>query len=284
MTAKSRQSAPPNKVESTEIIMESTPKYRVKQWQKRLLVGVPTTGSIRMEWAAAKYGMVVPANYSKVDMTQYLTSAIPLRYTIADAQNMIVNHAVTQGYEWLLLIEDDTMPPPDAYLRFNKYMRENKYPLVSGMYFTKSTFAEPMMYRGRGNSYYAKWKLGDLVFCDGVPTGMLLLNVKFLEQIYNDSEEYITTGQKLRRVFDTPVRSWFNEERGAQEAYVGTSDLDFCQRVIDQDYLKKLYPKLYEKQYPFPVDTNIACMHITPDGQQWPMEGIKGWCEKNGNL
>lgn len=268
-----------------KMIIDSSPKYKVTQYQKRLLVGTATTGAIRMEWAQARYGCIIPANWSKVDMMQYVNGFIPLRYSVADAQNLIVQKAVQDNYEWLMLIEHDTMPPADAMIRFNSYMRSMKYPVVSGLYFTRSDPAEPMIYRGRGGSYYTDWKLGDLVFCDGVPTGMLLINMKLMKAIYDDSPEYNAGGIECRRVFDTPVKTWYNEETGAQEALIGTSDLDWCARIIEGNYLEKTgWKALAKKRYPFLIDSAINCMHIGSDGTQFPIGGVKAWCAQNGNL
>jgi hypothetical protein len=253
--------------------------------QKKLLVGTPTLGNIRMEWAAARYGQIIPSNWSKVDMIQYLNGFIPIRYSIADAQNLIVQEAISKGYEWLLFLEDDTIPPADAFVRFNDYMRDGKYPVVSGLYFTRSEPAEPMVYRGRGNSYFTDWKLGDKVWADGVPTGMLLVDMRLMAAVYQDSPEYSFNGMRARRVFDSPSKTWFNEETGAQEMLVGTSDLDWCKRVIEQGYLKLHWPQLARKKYPYLIDTNIACNHIDrSDGTQFPIGGINAWCERNGNV
>ncbi len=252
---------------STSIIVDSG----VNSYTNRLLVGTPTTGNIRMEWAAARYGQIIPSNWSKVDMIQYLNSFIPLRYSVADAQNLVVQEAVTKGYEWMLFIEHDTIPPPDAFVRFNEYMRSGEYPVVSGLYFTRSDPAEPMVYRGRGNSYYTDWKLGDKVWVDGVPTGMLLVDMRLMKLVWDASPEYLAGGYKVRRVFETPGKTWFNEETGAQEMLVGTSDLDWCKRVIEEGYLKEHWPELAKKKYPFLIDTNIYCRHIDPDGTQFPI-------------
>jgi hypothetical protein len=251
--------------------------------QKRLLVGTPTLGSIRMEWAAARYGQIIPSNWSKVDMIQYLNSFIPMRYSVADAQNLIVQEAINRGYEWVLFLEDDTIPPPDAFVRFNDYMNKGDIPVVSGLYYTRSVPAEPMVYRGRGNSYFTDWKLGDKVWVDGVPTGMLLVDMRLMKIVYDDSPEYQFNGIQARRVFETPGKTWFNEETGAQEMLVGTSDLDWCKRVIENGYLKKHWPNLARKKYPFLIDTNIPCMHIDRgDGTQFPVEGIHAWCAARG--
>lgn len=266
-------------------LIESDKGYRVEQYQKRLLVGTATTGNIRMEWAQARYSCIIPANWSKVDMTQFVNGFVPLRYSIADAQNLIVQKAVQDGYEWLLLIEHDTCPPSDMLIRMNAYMRSEKYPIVSGLYFTRSDPAEPMIYRGRGNSYYTNWKLGDLVFADGVPTGMLLINMKLMKMFYDDCPEYLAGGISCHRVFETPVKTWFDEETGAQQALVGTSDLEWCRRIIEGNYLEKAgWTELAKKKYPLIVDTKIPCIQIDPDGTQFPIGGIENWANQNGNV
>lgn len=244
-----------------------------KNMVQRLLVATPTTGLVRMEWVAARYNQIIPTNWSKTDMIQYLSSYIPLRYTVADAQNLAVREAIERGFEWLLFIEHDTMPPPDALLQFTEYMDKPDIPVVSGLYFTRSVPPEPMVYRGRGNHYFRGWKLGDKVWADGVPTGMLLMNTKLLKVIYDDSSEYRTNdGQVAKRVFESPMKSWFNEASGAQETLVGTSDLDFCNRIIKGKYLEKAgWPEIQKKTYPFLIDTNIFCRHVENDGTQFPI-------------
>lgn len=242
---------------------------------KRLLIGTPTTGLVRMEWVASRYNQTIPTNWSKTDMVEYMSSYVPLRYTVHDAQNLIVKACLSEGYEWLLFIEHDTMPPPDALLRFTEYMDKADIPIVSGLYFTRSVPPEPMVYRGRGNHYFRKWTLGDKIWVDGVPTGMVLIHSKLLRAVWDDSPEYrVSSGDKLtRRVFDTLAQTWFNEENGANETLVSTSDLNFCTRVINGNYLTKAgWPELAKKKYPFLIDTNIYCRHINPDGTQFPID------------
>lgn len=242
---------------------------------RRLLVGTPTTGLVRMEWVASRYNQTIPTNWSKVDMIEYQSSYIPLRYTVHDAQNLIVKVAIEEDFEWLLLIEHDTMPPQDALLRFTEYMDKGDIPVVSGLYFTRSVPPEPMVYRGRGNHYFRKWTLGDKVWVDGVPTGMLLISVKLLKEVWKDAPEYrVANGNKsTRRVFDTLSQSWFNEETGNQETLISTSDLNFCTTVIKGNYLEKAgFHKVAKQKYPFLIDTNIYCKHINPDGTQFPID------------
>src|SRR3989344_1643750 len=229
-----------------------------------------------MEWVSARYGQIVPTNWSMVQYVQFMNPFIPLRYSVADAQNVITQTAIEKDFKWVLLIEHDTCPPVDAFIRFNDYIRSAKYPVVSGLYYTRSQPAEPMAYRGRGNSYFSDWKLGDKVWVDGVPTGMLLINVDLLKAMWDDSPEYMAGDVKCRRVFETPNRVWFDEASGSFNTLTGTSDMEWCTRVIEGGYLKKAgWPELQRKKYPFLIDTKIACVHIDQDGTQYPYAGFR---------
>jgi hypothetical protein len=236
----------------------------------RVLVATPTTGLVRIEWVQARYGQITPANWSSVQMTEFMNSYIPLRYQVDDAQNMIVKHLVEGDFEWLLLIEHDTCPPPDAFIKFNQYMREEKIPVVSGLYYTRSRPSEPLVYRGRGTGAYTDFKIGDMVWCDGVPTGCLLIHGGILREMWKEAPEYMLRGQITRRVFDTP-RMIYTDPMSGTFAQSGTSDLDWCTRVMKGNYFEKAgWTKYQNMEYPFLVDTSIFCRHINPDGEAFP--------------
>ena len=253
--------------EIKQIILDSgNPGY-----VNRILVGTPSRGTVRMEWVGARYGQIIPTNWSMVQMSQFMSSFIPTRFSVADAQNLIVREVITKDFEWLLLIEDDTIPPDDLFVKMNQYMRDGKVPVVSGLYYTKSVPSEPLVYRGRGTGAYMKFKIGDKVWCDGVPTGCLLIHHSILKAMWDESPEYVVNGQIVRRVFDTPVKSWIDPETGDVNTITGTSDLDWCTRIMKEKYFDKAgWPQYQKKKYPFLVDTTIFCRHISPDGQQFP--------------
>lgn len=237
----------------------------------RLLLATPSTGTVRMEWVQSRYGQIIPTNWSFVQMLQFVDSYIPLRYQVADAQNLIVKEAVEKDFEWLILIEHDVILPPDALLRFNQYMREEQVPVVSGLYYTRSRPSEPLLYRGKGVSFYDKWAMGDKVWVDGVPTGCLLIHCAILREMWKDSEPYMLGAIQTRRVFETPNRIWFDPETGFFNTVSGTSDIEWCHRVIDGNYLEKSgWIDYKDKEFPFLVDTEIFCKHINPNGEQFP--------------
>jgi hypothetical protein len=241
----------------------------------RIMVGTATTGLVRIEWVQARYGQVIPTNWSHVQMLQYMDSYMPLRYQVDDAQNLIVREFIEKDFEWLLLWEHDVCPLPDASIRLNDYMRGEKFPVVSGLYYTRNRPTEPLVYRGRGSGVHMDWKRGDLVYCDGVPTGFLLIHHAILKEMWKDSPEYAVRNQITRRVFNTPRNLWFDPSTNQYNTLMGTSDLDWCTRVMTGDYMRRAgwgsyVDSLEDSRYPFLVDTNIFCQHINVNGESFP--------------
>lgn len=241
------------------------------RYTNRLLVATPTTGLVRIEWVQARYGNLVPVNWSMVTMMSYLDSYMPLRYQVDDAQNLIVKAAIEGNFEWLLLIEHDNVIPEDAFMRLDRYITEATVPVVSGLYFTRGQPSTPLVFRGRGTGAFMDWQMGDLVWCDGVPTGCLLIHMSILRAMWKDAPEYMVRDQKTRKVFRTPRDLWENPENGFFSLTSGTSDLDWCTQVMEGGYFERAgWPEYQTREFPFLVDTNLFCRHIDHDGVQYP--------------
>ncbi|HEX6827149.1 MAG TPA: hypothetical protein VF077_12600 [Nitrospiraceae bacterium] len=242
--------------------------------RRRVLIGLPVTGLLRIEFVLARYGQIIPCNWSAAENIQVLSQITPLGYNVADARNVIVQAAVLGGFEWLFFLDHDVILPLDTFLKMNEYMRDGTYPIVAGLYTTKSFPAEPLVYRGRGNSYYGNFKLGEKVWADGCGNGCTLISGKVLEQMWRDAPEYLAGGnQKVRRVYDTPQFQWVDPESGGFKSFQGTEDLAFFDRMMQGDYLAKAgFKKVAKKRYPILIDASIVCYHITQDGIKYPTE------------
>jgi hypothetical protein len=239
---------------------------------KRIMVGIPMTGLLRSEWVIARNSQVIPCNWSNTECYDWFNPWVPLQFQVADARNIISTECVEQGFEWLLFIDHDVILPQGALLRVNERILENEIPMWSGLYFTKSVPAEPLVYRGRGNSYYNKWKLGDEVWTDALPMGLTLIHSSILKVLYAESEEYGVKGRMVKRIFETPRRVWWDPEKNSWFTAVGTEDLEFCTRIMTDGIFKKAgWPKYQRKKFPFMVDTSLFCKHIDFDGNQYPM-------------
>lgn len=242
--------------------------------QHRIMVGIPMTGLLRAEWVIARYGQVIPCNWAQADMIQFLDQYSPLRYSVADARNIIANAAVEQNFEWLFFVDHDTILPQGTVLKLNERMIKNNVPVWSGLYFTKSVPAEPLVYRDFGRGYFADWKIGDEVWVKAVPMGCTMINVKLLKVMYDEAEEYNVGGRMLKKIFDTPAKIFYDVDTLLAGAITGTEDINWCQRVVkDKIFEKAGFPEYQEKENPFLVDTSIFCKHIDAHGRQYPMYG-----------
>ena len=242
-------------------------------WKHRLVVGTPTMGTVRIEWSSARYNQIIPTNWSMIELLQWMPTIAPLRYLVSDAQNIIVRSAIEREAEWLFLLESDNILPGDAFIRLNEYMRRKTVPVVSALYFTKSVPPEPMIYRGKGDSFYTDWKMGDKVWASGVPTGCLLIHMSIIRAMWEDSGAYVAGGIETRRVFNEPAKVWYDGDKGLLQTSSGTSDLAWCNRVMEDKYFEKAgWPKYQKMKHPFLVDTNIFTKHIDEAGRQWPIE------------
>src|SRR3990172_9131058 len=240
--------------------------------QDRLVVGVPMTGVVRSEWMLTRYGQVIPCNWSQSDLIQWMNQYSPLNYTVPDARNVIVQKFLESKADWLFFIDSDVLLPPDCFVKINGYMNSAKYPVVAGLYFAKCHPPEPLIYRGRGNSHFNGWKIGDKVWADGIPMGCTLIHRSILELMHRDAPNYVAGGNvNAKQVFDFPS-GIINDPQLGMRCYSGTEDLAWCNRVIAGGYLKKAgWTEVAKKRHPFLVDTSIVCKHITMQGQVYPL-------------
>ena len=239
----------------------------------RVLIAIPSTGLVRMEWVLARYGQIIPCNWSHVELIQWMNNYVPLSYLLPDAENLIAKQLVEGDFEWLLMIESDNIIPPETFVKMNEYMLEKKVPIVSGLYFTKSEPPEPILYRGRGVGYFNDFKIGDKVWVDGIPFGCALIHGDIIKTLWKESPEYRIGDQITRRVFELPDKSW--GEGTAYGAVRGTTDLAFCTRLMRDGIFKKAgWGEYQNKQYPFLVDTTICVSHINDSGIIYPIGGI----------
>ncbi len=256
-----------NPVRPTRVIVQDSGG----SYTNRLFVGTPATGNVRVEWVAARYNQLVPINWSMGTLLQVMSGFYPLRYLVADAQNVIVAEAMRLDYEWLLLHEHDVILPVDTFVKLNRYMLKPVAPVISGLYFSRSFPSDPMVFKTLGDSYATDWRLGDVVEVAAVPTGIVLIHMGLIRAMWPDCEEYTVGGVKVRRVFNTPCESHYNPDTGEYSTGSMTSDLDWCSRAISGGYLAKAgWHESAAKKRPFLCDTSIMCGHVNPDGTIFP--------------
>ena len=110
------------------------------------------------------------------------------------------------------------------------------------------------------------------MWVDGLPFGFTLIHGSIIRAMWKDSPEYNPGNVITRRVFQTPNSVVYDPQNGAHLTNAGTQDLDWCNRVIEGNYLAKAgWPEYQKMQYPFLVDTTIFVKHIAQDGTVYPL-------------
>jgi len=213
-----------------------------------------------------------------------VAKSTPIGYPVGPAQNMIVDACLRGPFRALLLIEDDTVPPPDALLTFDRWFfkmeRKMAPPVISGCYHIKGSEeirrgdkggiamlgAEPLIYRGGGLRAFRDFTYGDVVWCNGIPTGALLIHRSVLEAWAREPDVPMDTipgyPHPVKRVFEQPSRVW-QEPNGAFKSMSGTTDLYWSEQTMKRDILTKAgFGKYAKREFPYIVDTSLRFGHI----------------------
>ena len=247
--------------------------------QVQILIGTPTLGMVHIAWHNAMQGLVTPPNWASVRSS-------PTGFDVATAQNILVDSALRGNFRALLLIEDDTVPPPQTLIEMDRWFwkmeRKLAPPVVSGLYHIKGSAEmrrgktggievmgpEPLIYREGGTRAYRDWTPGDVVWASGVPTGALLIHRALLEAWAREPDvETVTVPgypHPYKRIFANPSKVWVDPGSGSVFATAGTSDLWWCAETIRRGLIAKAgWPATFaRKRYPFVCDTALRFGHL----------------------
>jgi hypothetical protein len=137
----------------------------------------------------------------------------------------ILQHPDLSKWKYVLTLEDDNLPPPDAPIRLLEAIEAGPFDAVGGLYFTKGEFNMPMCYGDpaeyartgvldfRPRDVAAAIQQGAIVPCNGIAMGCSLYRMS---------------------VFRELPRPWFmtlsDLTPEGPKAY--TQDLFFCERAV----------------------------------------------------
>jgi hypothetical protein len=97
-----------------------------------VVLGIPSRGSVRLEWAAMLKSVTEPINMSWAIKT---TIGKP----VDQARNMIARYAIEFNANYLLFIDDDVLIPNQGLRRLVYQMEQNPdWDLLSGIYVTRT--------------------------------------------------------------------------------------------------------------------------------------------------
>ena len=233
-----------------------------------LVMGVPSTGKIRFEWHTAIQSLSYPSMWK-------MSWDYPIGYDVATARNLIVEKALTDGSkEWLFFIDHDVLLPENTPHVLRRNMASGKYPIFSGLYYTKSSTPEPLVYRDGDGPYY-DWEPGESVWAAYAGMGMALIHISVFK---NMQPPWFVTPRSHIDMLTVDGQEKFKEKESSsswKEApssrFSGTEDSYFYSRIVEEEILQKAGWNIPDPEYPILVDTSFLGGHIAFDsGKVYP--------------
>ena len=215
---------------------------------RRVMIAVPSTGTVRIEWHFSQQFMIRPVNWQCVGYA-------PTNFDVAEARNECVALALRENMDTVIFIDHDVCCPNDTLLRLCRHMMRGDKPVVSGLYYTKSNFPEPLVFRGRMNGPFYDWAHGDQFWCDGIPMGIAMIHTSVF--------------RAMKPPYFVTPRMSIESDRGSG-LLEGTEDLSWCSRVISEEVLQKAGWSMPDPKNPFWMDTAIFGQHIDREGNRFP--------------
>jgi glycosyltransferase involved in cell wall biosynthesis len=211
------------------------------------MVGVPAIEAPSWWFVLAMQGIAYPPNWTKQNQ-------IVWGREVGDARNHIVEQAIKANAEYLLFLDDDTMPPPNLFIKLLSLKKD----IASGLYCTKTLPSYPLIFEREGEGCFGDWKLGDLVRVWGCGMGATLINMRVFTEGKIEKPYFKT--ERLAAYKDPETQGWYYRS--------GTEDLYFLDKAMHAGY----------ETY---VDTSLHCYHFDRNsGMMYPFGTFEEWYER----
>ena len=214
-----------------------------------VMVAIPTFGTVSYAWHQHMMQLQNPMNRS---VAHYAIGG----QEVGDARNLLVDYALKFQHSngWtashVFFVDDDTLIPSNALLK----LLAHKRPIVSGLYFTKTDPAQPLMLGGDQGGVIDRWAPNSVVECRVHGMGCTLIEIgvfkALIEQQLVEQGLYYEEGQPkdIWRFFATTRDAQRETEDGMPTLYNETEDAYFLKRAAKLGYQPA-------------VDTSILCWH-----------------------
>lgn len=117
---------------------------------------IPTRGMIHHRVVSAWQALIAPMNQKRALL-------FASGHEVGQAYNamvaMVLAHPELSKWRYIMTLEDDNLPPPDAHIRLLESIEWGSYDAISGLYFTKGDVNMPMAY-GDPDEYARTGQLG----------------------------------------------------------------------------------------------------------------------------
>lgn len=191
-----------------------------------IALGIPSFGMVHLFFAARLYNLRMPMN--RIVRHFYIVGK-----EVGHARNEIVAKALAMEQDdpsvrcsKILFLDDDLLFHPDLLLKLLAVER----PIVSGLYYTKTSVPTPLVIREDFGGTAANWTPGELVECAAHGMGLCLIDADVFRRLRDETDLGVDP-------FGCP--NWFQTVKdetilrpdGVPAFYNGTEDVYFLERV-----------------------------------------------------
>lgn len=208
----------------------------------------------------------MPTNTTHVELWRH-------RLPQDQANNEMVEDALRLDAEYILFIDDDTQPPPSVILDLMRVLEQSDPDVMAcgGIYTTKTTPPEPLVYMGPGEGSHWRWKVGEVFPCWAVGNGCLMVRCEAFRMMPKPWFKIITTLEGLKE-----HRDLFPEVDSNPPATVEIStDIFFFTRLAQAGFRTMAHGGVLPlhwgadgNSYWIPADS-YPCQGIEVNGQQF---------------
>lgn len=193
---------------------------------------------ITVEWHRARHHLAIPTNFSLIEVN---IDGMEVGEARCRAVDIAMGHDPRP--EFLFFLDYDVLPLYDAITKLVYRARcFPKHDIFSGVYCSKSSPPEPLIYTDTGLGPHWDWTVGDVIHegIVGVHSGLTLIRLSLFDRMEYDTDNPL---------YKTREKTMHHDKQGLHSVG-GTEDLYFCRRAIEEADAKIL------------VDTSVLAGHI----------------------
>jgi hypothetical protein len=191
-----------------------------------LAIGIPSFGMAHLYFMARIINLRMPMN-------RIVRWFFVVGKEVGLARNEIVARALaveqqdpTLRVKKLLFLDDDVLFHPDVILK----LEEHRRPIVSGLYFSKSSVPQPLVLHDDFGGTARDWEPGELVECAAHGMGLTLIEMEVFRRL-RDETSLGTDASGYPNWFETVRDSAILRADGTHALYNGTEDWNFLAKA-----------------------------------------------------
>lgn len=189
-----------------------------------IMVAIPTLGMVPIEFMFSAMRLQMPINGQ---VFQHVVKGMEVGEARNKAVKDIMSMKVDDRPRYLFFIGDDMIPEWDAFVKLYEAMEEEKWDVLTGLYFWKGEPPTPLIWRDNhvGRMVAGKdFTIGDRVWVDLTGLDFTLIRVSLLEKIEGP---WFKTGPSLRGEVPTRLEPYIKPE----SVVMHTEDAWFCSKA-----------------------------------------------------